>query len=1386
MADKYSEYFDIDEDYFPIINDSTIHTHEATDPDFWMRTYPHESFIKMLRELEKILARLNKKSLWIEGVYGSGKSQCAYALSHILADSPEKVTQYWSRYEALTQEKSLLLKLLGHKQNKPIVVARRYSSSEIHNDRNLYSAIQESVSQALKEAGVEYTGQRTLCESMIEWFSDEVRQKMFDTLLKEKYSSVFGASVDAKELLNILQKSKDDEEKLNPTMNNIFRIAEENGIVALTLTVDNLCDWIRDVVETNKIQFVLIWDEFTEFFDNNKNLTAFQKIVELCSEIPFYFIIVTHYKPEESGKTPSSSSKKLRDRFVSCPIELPESVAFELVAAALKVKSDPKVQKSWDSVAEDLNARLSYSRNAIMKGANIKSEKVLKGILPLHPTAAFVLKHIAAAYQSNQRSMFDFIKTPYKEEPDLHAFRWYAKNYAPGSDFPFLTIDLLWDFFYDHGAQYLTPGVKRVLDAYGIRKGKLNSDERAILKTVLILQALSVETKGMIELLLPTEENLRLAFEGTNNLDGNSSVSCANVMVNKGVFLKRPLDKNRFIYAVEDAGEEIPDLSREAMKTRALACADENKSFEGLLNLSAALKLRFEAHALGAAAGKTVLLTKDDFSTTLAKYRDSEPDWKFQTFVAIAQNADEAEWLRERLQAEANKDENRAIVFIDATSENLAEEQLRSYAQYGGHALYYQGKDKEASQKYADMCKKILADWREAIQNGPFTVYYAGKKQQTSGLQGIALTLQEIVRGKYPRAFEFTQGLSENTLRLTQAIASAKCGMIQKTSNTVGGIEKKLFPAEGIWQTNSYWTSAPNENVSVVKIALEKFIQDAFKQDGRVSVQNIWTFLEETFGFARCNLYAFLAGFLLKEYAVDQTLRYADVNGAQEEMKPESLAEALGNIVSEKTQKDAFIVSQTKEERKLYEVAKEAWDARKPSSPAAVGDAVIRFVRKRGFPIDALKFVADPETYGYAFGFVELARASGSDQQDKALELGAKALKKPALVDSLKAALSEDSFLEGAMKWLADFDDGKLQALADRIGAALLHDVKSLFDVKYQSLWSRETQEAELQKLETEYRFVELTNKILNVYAPSRAVAFEEWRKQLDFCRVSHEAFAEIASELAGVLRAVYAGGEVLHDRLQVATSQFEEKFDAFAGALNAQDALFRKEYAPWLDGLSEEEIDQCVANLPSGMFPQSRSQCNALVKKTVANVKRSGMRGKLLELWKAKTGAKNAREWSQIHQVPIQCLVEPNEFLEAKKTFETLSTPSASDHDVELALEFCEKSTLFAKLDDDDAIRAAFASKFLANRIVNRLVGYEQAVDALKKLPCDVYDWFDYPGVDATLEKLAETEYDAGGEAKVLERIDTMDDASLKRYLKTLVKGNKRIGMEILLDSDG
>jgi hypothetical protein len=135
MDNKYREYFDIDEEYFPQINDYSI---AAAGPDFWMRTYPHDTFIDMLSKMERVLARLEKRSLWIEGAYGTGKSQCAYTLKKILEVPEEELRIYWNRYEALKEKTDLLEKLIGHKQ-KGIVTVHRYASGGIDSPRALFS-----------------------------------------------------------------------------------------------------------------------------------------------------------------------------------------------------------------------------------------------------------------------------------------------------------------------------------------------------------------------------------------------------------------------------------------------------------------------------------------------------------------------------------------------------------------------------------------------------------------------------------------------------------------------------------------------------------------------------------------------------------------------------------------------------------------------------------------------------------------------------------------------------------------------------------------------------------------------------------------------------------------------------------------------------------------------------------------------------------------------------------------------------------------------------------------------------------------------------------------------------------------------------------------------
>ena len=70
---------------------------------------------------------------------------------------------------------------------------------------------------------------------------------------------------------------------------------------------------------------------------------------------------------------------------------------------------------------------------------------------------------------------------------------------------------------------------------------------------------------------------------------------------------------------------------------------------------------------------------------------------------------------------------------------------------------------------------------------------------------------------------------------------------------------------------------------------------------------------------------------------------------------------------------------------------------------------------------------------------------------------------------------------------------------------------------------------------------------------------------------------------------------------------------------------------------------------------------------------------------------------------------------------------------------------------------------------------------DALECLAVDTYNWHGNPSIEKKVRQLAEAEYNAGGSDKVLVKIDRMDDAQLKQYLKRLVKENMTVGIEII-----
>lgn len=123
---------------------------------------------------------------------------------------------------------------------------------------------------------------------------------------------------------------------------------------------------------------------------------------------------------------------------------------------------------------------------------------------------------------------------------DVRAFQWFIEETGPADDFPLLTIDMLWNFFYEKGRENLTPDIRMILDTFP-QQPNLREDEKRVLKTILIMQAIDKRLGGAIELLKPTEQNISYAFEGISSGLDTACKNIAKELNRKGILVLNPI-----------------------------------------------------------------------------------------------------------------------------------------------------------------------------------------------------------------------------------------------------------------------------------------------------------------------------------------------------------------------------------------------------------------------------------------------------------------------------------------------------------------------------------------------------------------------------------------------------------------------------------------------------------------------------------------------------------------------------------------------------------------------------------------------------------------------------------------------------------------------------
>lgn len=935
----YSDYFHVKEDYCPNMTREKINE----NPDRWLDFCPHAEFEEICNTILSVLST-GAKSVWITGNFGTGKSNASLVIQKLFMDGEERVRQWFEQEKQGFSDRANLEKTLFARRAEGTLVVYDFNASGVGANSGLLVRLEKGIIAALHEHGMTVPAM-----SNLEILIDRVRREgenFFKTRdsIQDQLTYLNENITNAGQLAEALKQ-----DTISSLLLSEVETVLHKDYIYLDFDVPMFRKWVKAILDANRLHsIVYLFDEFHPFIEaNSSQLKTFEDVTETPGINRFFLVPVTHMDIQQYWAEGSESAKKANDRFYFRKLQMPNDTAFRLARHAVIDNPDPDIAAEWEKAKGDLWDSVSYVVNQF-NTADDPGRQRFYDILPIHPMAAFLLKHLSESAKSNQRSLFEYLKGG----ADGMEFQDFIHQGGPEiASKQFLTVDYLWHYFMDRSDLGVDREITNINLLYQQIKERSfqnqteNASELRVLKAALLFCLMDRLTPGGHIRLRPTVENVALSFRGDGTISDPEGI--VETLQSKHCFSVSNGQISLFSMSTvkpEDVEKYRPQF-HELLHERAQAMlVEKTKNDRQYSSGRFDIRVSDESHTT---LTNITASTREKYSAGLAKDDGSVCLW----FV-MARDHEEQLAIPQRISNMLNQlRDHRIIMFTFPqlsfchSNKNLWSEYIRQYAQYvaeNDKTVKRQIRDEE---KHNGTLDKIEAEWFDELRRNDTLIRAYRMKNEQLMTQDIAWSnFKQYITGYVRETMQFNVDyLCSRTefFGIQQLSRYAKAGI--DAASTYGPISAFIGSMKStglaVEDRDSFFNQNPSHPFTAIHALFQKKMSNSVGRGGQFSLRTAYIELQRApYGLRYNALTAFVLGYCLGDVLKKN---YQWTNGQlTKPLDVDTLAEMIEAVVKDDGAnklgvKEKLICRLSKEERTFIKRAPEIFGI------GAVADATI-------------------------------------------------------------------------------------------------------------------------------------------------------------------------------------------------------------------------------------------------------------------------------------------------------------------------------------------------------------------------------------------------------------------------------------------------------------